>query len=269
MKSRSRDTPSDCHDAALDYLARGWSVIPVEPRGKRPLVAWLEFQERQPAAAEVAGWYGRWPEANVAIVTGVVSGLVVLDVDAGHGGAQSLVGLEAAHGPLTRTITAATGGGGRHLYFSHPGGIVHNKVGLAPGIDVRGDGGCVIAPPSLHPKGRRYAWVPGCAPGEEALAPLPLWLGQLLRPGQGRPGHPLMHWRELVRRQIPEGERNNTIASLAGYLFWHGVDAEVVFELLEAWNREHCEPPLPVEEVARVVESIARLHERRSEEEGR
>jgi len=269
VKSRSRDTPSDCHDAALDYLAGGWSVIPVEPRGKRPLVAWLEFQERQPTVAEVAGWYGRWPDANVAIVTGVVSGLVVLDVDAGHGGAQSLVGLEAAHGPLTRTITAATGGGGRHLYFSHPGGIVHNKVGLAPGIDVRGDGGCVIAPPSLHPKGRRYAWVPGCAPGEEALAPLPLWLGQLLRPGQGRPRHPLTHWRALVRRQIPEGERNNTIASLAGHLFWHGVDAEVVFELLEAWNREHCEPPLPVEEVARVVESIARLHERRSEEEGR
>jgi hypothetical protein len=267
--SRSRDSPSGCHGTALDYLARGWSVIPIEPRGKRPLVAWLEYQERQPTAAEVAGWFGRWPEANVAIVTGVVSGLVVLDVDARHGGEQSLAGLETAHGPLPRTIAVATGGGGRHLYFSHPGGVVHNKVGLAPGIDVRGDGGCVIAPPSLHPSGRRYAWVRGCAPGEETLASLPLWLGQLLRPGQGRPGHPLMHWRELVRRQIPEGERNNTIASLAGHLLWHGVDPEFTLELLEAWNREHCKPPLPVGEVARVVESITRLHERRSEEEGR
>jgi len=267
--SRARDASSDCHGAALEYLARGWSVIPVEPRGKRPLVAWLEFQDRQPTAAEVAGWFGHWPEANLGIVTGVVSGLAVLDVDAGHGGAQSLVGLENAHGPLPRTITVATGGGGRHLYFSHPGGVVHNKVGLAAGIDLRGDGGCVVAPPSLHPSGRRYAWVPGGAPGQERLASLPPWLRQLARPGPGRAGHPLTHWRERVRRRTLEGERNNTIASLAGHLFWHGVDAEVVFELLEAWNREHCEPPLPVEEVARVVESIARLHERRSEEEGR
>jgi len=267
--SRARDASSDCHGAALEYLARGWSVIPVEPRGKRPLVAWLEFQDRRPTAAEVAGWFGRWPEANLGIVTGVVSGLVVLDVDAGHGGAQSLAGLESAHGPLPRTITVATGGGGRHLYFSHPGGIVHNKVGLAPGIDLRGDGGCVVAPPSLHPSGRRYAWEPGGAPEHARLAPLPPWLSQLARPAQGRAGHPLAHWRELTRRHIPEGERNNTIASLAGHLFWHGVDAEVALELLAAWNREHCEPPLPAEEVARVVESIARLHERRSEEEGR
>ena len=98
---------------------------------------------------------------------------------------------------------------------------------------------------------------------------LPGWLIELIRPAHARAGHPLAHWRELTRRHIPEGERNNTIASLAGHLFWHGVDAEVAFELLEAWNRQHCEPPLPVEEVARVVESIARLHERRSDEEGR
>jgi hypothetical protein len=266
--SRARDVSSDCQGAALEYLSRGWSVIPIEPRGKRPLVAWLEFQDRRPTAAEVAGWFGRWPEANVGIVTGIVSGLVVLDVDARHGGAQSLSALEAEHGPLPRTIAAATGGGGRHCYFSHPGGVVHNKVGLAPGIDLRADGGCVVAPPSLHPSGRRYTWEPGGGPAQARLAPLPHWLIQLARPPHGRVGHPLTHWRELTRRQIPEGERNNTIASLAGHLFWHGVDAEVVFELLEAWNREHCEPPLAVEEVARVVESIARLHERRSEEEG-
>lgn len=266
MISRSRAVAGDCRSAALDYLALGWSVIPVEPRGKRPLVAWLEFQDRLASRAEVDRWFERWPDANVGIVTGLVSGLVVLDIDARHGGAQSLAGLETEHGPLPPTIALATGGGGRHLYFSHPGGVVHNKVGLAPGIDVRGDGGCVVAPPSLHPSGRRYAWEPGSAPGEGRLAPMPPWLSQLARPAHGRAGHPLAHWRELVRRRIPEGERNNSIASLAGHLFWRGVDAEVVFELLEAWNREHCEPPLAADEVARIVESIAHLHERRSEE---
>ena len=109
--SPPRASSSDCHGAALEYLARGWSVIPIEPCGKRPLVAWLEFQDRLPSPAEVGRWFDRWPEANIGIVTGIVSGLVVLDVDARHGGAQSLVGLESEHGPLPRTVTVATGGG--------------------------------------------------------------------------------------------------------------------------------------------------------------
>ena len=91
-------------EAALGYLRRGWSAIPIEPRGKRPLVAWLEFQDRAATPAEVEEWFARWPEANVGIVTGHVSGLVVLDVDPAHGGADSLARLEAAHGPLAATV---------------------------------------------------------------------------------------------------------------------------------------------------------------------
>jgi len=260
-----RGTP-DCRAAALEYLARGWSVIPIEPRGKRPLVAWLEFQSRHPARPEVAGWFRRWPDANVGIATGALSGLVVLDIDARHGGDRSLSELELAHGPLPTTVEALTGGGGRHLYFMHPRGVVHNRVGVVPGVDLRGDGGCVVAPPSVHPTGTLYAWAPARSPEDVRAAPLPRWLAQLAQPETGRAGHPLSHWRELVRRRIPEGERNNTIASLAGHLLWHGVDAEVALELLAAWNRVQCDPPLPDEEVARVVDSIARLHERRRED---
>lgn len=263
MGARRSNLPDDCRAAALDYLARGWSVIPIEPRGKRPVIPWLEFQSRRPSAAEIAGWFRQRPGANVGVVTGAQSGLVVLDVDERHGGASSLAALEAAHGPLPPTIEALTGGGGRHLYFLHPGGEVHNRAGLAPGIDVRGDGGCVVAPPSLHPSGARYVWAAGCSPDEMRPAPLPHWLARVVRPDGGRAGHPTAHWRELARRRIREGERNNTIASLAGHLLWHGVDAEVVLELLAAWNRAQCDPPLADEEVARVVESIARLHERR------
>jgi hypothetical protein len=258
----TRDGLPDCHAAALAYLAHGWSVIPIEPRGKRPFVAWLEFQSRRASRSEVAGWFRQRPDANVGIVTGALSGLLVLDIDARHGGDRSLSELELAHGPLPPTVEALTGGGGRHLYFAHPGGVVHNRVGLAPGIDLRGDGGCVVAPPSLHPSGTRYAWAPGRAPDDARPAPVPHWLARLAQPEGGRVGHPLSHWRELVRRRIPEGERNNTIASLAGHLLWHGVDAEVVLELLMAWNRAQCDPPLQDEEVARVVESITRLHER-------
>ena len=82
----------------------------------------------------------------MGIVTDAVSGLVVLDVDPRHGCEESLKNLEREHGPLPRTLEAMTGGGGRHIYFAHPGGSVRNRVGITPGIDLRGDGGCIVAP---------------------------------------------------------------------------------------------------------------------------
>jgi hypothetical protein len=113
----------------------------------------------------------------------------------------------------------------------------------------------------MHASGRRYAWVQRRSP--EALAPaaLPAWFAALVR-GAAPSGHPLAHWRRLVREGVAEGERNNTLASLTGHLLWRGVDPEVALELLLAWNRMRCRPPLPDDEVARVVASIARLHER-------
>src|SRR5512139_3569110 len=103
---------SDIERAALAYAARGWSAIPIEPSGKRPLAAWQPFQRRIAAAEEIVRWYRHWPQANVGIVTGTVSGLVVVDIDPRHGGADSLDGLLARHGPLQPTVEAVTGGGG-------------------------------------------------------------------------------------------------------------------------------------------------------------
>ncbi len=174
--------------AALSYAKRGWSVIPAEPRGKRPVVAWQEFQRRIATADEIADWFGRWPDANVAVVTGALSGLVVLDIDPRHGGTDSLSRLEITHGPLPQTLEALTGGGGRHLYFRHPGGLVRNRVGLAPGVDVRGDGGCVVAPPSVHPSGKRYAWVASHGPEDRPPARAPDWLLRQLGDGPGHGG---------------------------------------------------------------------------------
>jgi hypothetical protein len=136
--------------AALEYLELGWSVIPIRHRDKRPAIRWQEFQQRRASQSEVRAWFRERPDNNVGIVTGAISGLVVLDIDPGHGGEDSLARLLREHGPLPQTVEARTGGGGRHVYFAHPGGVVRNKVGLAPGIDVRGDGGCVVAPPSVH-----------------------------------------------------------------------------------------------------------------------
>lgn len=257
MSDAGGDAP-DCAQAALGYLALGWSVLPVKPRDKRPLLAWEPLQHERPAPAEVLGWFARWPAANIGIVTGAVSGLVVLDVDPHHGGAESLERLALGRGTLPATVEAVTGGGGRHLYFRHPGAVVGNRVGLRPGLDLKGDGGYVVAPPSLHPSGRRYAWRSGCSPADLAPAPMPFWL---LDPHATRPGHSLAEWRALVREGVPEGRRNSTMASLTGHLLWHGVDPAVVLELMLAWNRLRCRPPLDDAEVAAVVRSIVRLHD--------
>jgi hypothetical protein len=158
-----------------------------------------------------------------------------------------------------------SGGGARHCYFSHPGGHVANRAGIASGLDLRGDGGLVVAPPSVYSTGRYYFWRPGRAPDELSLAPLPEWLRTFVLRGT-RPGHPLAYWRSLAAEGVHEGQRNNTLASLAGHLLWHGVDPAVVLDLLYAWNRQRCMPPLDDAEVVDVVRSIVRLHHRAAAE---
>src|SRR5664280_8584 len=175
---------------ALDAAARGWSVIPVhtpiagrcscgDPScpavGKHARIPWKRRMSDAAGSEQVRRWWRRWPGANLGVVTGAVSGLVVLDIDPRNGGEGSLAALEDIHGPLPHTVESLTGGGGQHLYFRHPGVTVACHP-IAPGLDVKGDGGMVVCPPSTHVSGRDYAWEPGCAPIEAPLAELPGWV---------------------------------------------------------------------------------------------
>jgi hypothetical protein len=169
-------TTPTTEEAALDFLNRGWSVIPIRERAKRPAVPWKIYQSKCVSEETLHEWFRRSPDRNVGIVTGALSRLVVLDVDPRHDGKESLRKLEREHGSLPDTVESITGGGGRHLYFSHPGGVVRNRTNIEPGIDLRGDGGCIVAPPSVHPSGKRYRWKKGHAPGEMGLCALPDWL---------------------------------------------------------------------------------------------
>jgi hypothetical protein len=175
--------------AALDYAARGWLVLPLHSAddsrcscgnadcgsvGKHPrLVNGLKGASVDPAV--ISGWWRRWPDANVGLVTGSKSGLLALDVDVQHGGGRSLAELERTHGELPSTAETLTGGGGRHLFFSYPDAGARNTAGkLSAGIDIRGEGGYVVAPPSVHASGRAYKWTQ--APNKTATAPPPDWL---------------------------------------------------------------------------------------------
>lgn len=247
--------------AALAAGARGWSVVPLRPGGKVPLIPWQELQQRRADAGEIRRWFRRWPDANVGVVTGAISQLAVLDVDPRHGGEQSLGALQREHEPLPVTVTVQTGGGGHHLYFAHPGDVVPNRVAMRAGLDIRGDGGCVAMPPSLHPSGRRYRWTRGHSPDDIAPAAMPNWL-RVVAARRDDQAHAVEYWRELLRSGVSEGARNNTVASLTGHLLWHGVDPAVVMELMVCFNRARCRPPLADREVAQTVASITRLHER-------
>jgi hypothetical protein len=133
-------------------------------------------------ATLIERWWTRLPNAGVAIACGACSGgLVVLDVDPRNDGDATLRALERVHGPLPHTARVVTGGGGEHYYFRAQVGCrgVAVPSTLGPGVDVKTDGGYVVAPPSLHPIGARYRWDVGALLSETPLAPLPTWIASL------------------------------------------------------------------------------------------
>ncbi len=203
---------------------------------------------------QIRGWWRKWPDANVGIRTGAESGLIVLDVDPDHGGDESLAQLEALQGPLPATVQQRTGGGGRHYLFQHPGTPVRNRAGFRPGLDVRGDGGYIVAPPSRHISGERYAWEPGCSPDGIELAALPAWLLDLIT----RDVAPHSESESDGDRAWHEGERNTRLVSHAGKLRRDGLSSEKILEVIGRLNQANCSPPLSVEEVRRIAKGITR-----------
>ncbi len=161
--------------SALEYASRGWAVFPVHgvtggrcdcgkaecsSAGKHPRVAG-GFKVATTDTDIIKAWWLHNPNANIGIATGPVSGLLVVDVDMGDqkGGLASLHDLEANHGPIPKDMAVRTGGGGWHFYLEAPPISIKNSAGkLAKNIDVRGEGGYVVAPPSRHISGNQYLW---------------------------------------------------------------------------------------------------------------
>jgi hypothetical protein len=273
---------------AHDYAAMGWAVFPLQPREKKPygfttglhaaradvghVVAWWAGRERLPLRERRASdkWFpaaGPFPKAasNIGLRTGAASGLWVLDVD-GAEGIASLLGLSQKHGRLPATVRQKTGGGGGQLFYAWPGMLpwrteIRNsasKAQIGQHLDVRGEGGYVVLPPSIHPSGRAYEWVEGCAPWECELARAPWWLLRLVAPpappaatatferreriGGAGYGVGALHAAAEEIAAAPSGQRNVTFHRNAygiGRLVAGGVLAEDVArrELLAAGER--------------------------------
>lgn len=168
--------------AALRCAAKGWPVLPL--RGKLPHTR-HGLKDAVTDPAQVRDWWRQWPDANLGICTGTEAGVWVLDIDTHgeHNGYASLDELEAEHGALPDTLAVLTGSGGLHLYWTMPEGRrLRNRTSVRPGLDVRGSGGYVVAPPSVHPDTRQPYEVKARHPVAEA----PAWLVDLVAPVQPR-----------------------------------------------------------------------------------
>jgi len=171
-------------EIALDYANRGWRVIPIRPGEKHPPIPrWQEAATTNPETI-LTWWTGPYANHGIGIATGPHSGIFVLDIDdkEGNRGYDTLADLEAEHGPLPETLTVITGSGGNHLYFAYPEHqTIRNDAGrrLGSGLDIRGEGGQVVAPGSTHPNGTAYEFD---ADTEHLTpAPAPQWLLTLLQ----------------------------------------------------------------------------------------
>ena len=255
-------------DQALAYLNQGWSIIPVvlqtDAHGKiikRPGVRWQEYQLRLPSRQEIRSWFGAGQYNGIGVITGKISALVVVDIE--HEAAAE--DEQDIQSPLeSRTIN-----GGRHVFYRWTQPVSNAvRIGGKP-IDIRGDGGFVVLPPSrLGDKG--YAWLKQADP--QSLPPFPHPLETLI----SQPSVPYSQTatridtsglspQTAVYPTAHEGERNSTAAKVAGSLcanispkLWEAVG----WPALCHWNQTHCFPPLDSKELQQVWNSIAATHQR-------
>jgi len=242
-------------EAALRLANLGVHVFPCAVKSKSPAtVRGLHAATTDPD--RIKRFWAIDANFNVAAVTGAISGFFAIDVD-GMAGETALAALEAKHGALPPTIENVTATG-RHVLFAwDPAYEIRNSASkIAPSVDVRGQQGYILMPPSWHPSGRQYVRSVDCA---STLAAAPEWLLRLVgtpAAGAGKAAPP-SQWRELVGAPIPEGRRNAMLASFVGYLLHHRIDPVVAGEIIHMVNAARCQPPLADTDVERIVGSIA------------
>lgn len=243
--------PSMYH-AAIDYIKRGLAVFPLEEKGKRPKTR-NGFKDATTDAAQVKAWWQQWPNANIGIATGKRSGgifVIDLDIDEDKGidGYHTLEDWQRENGKFPETWTAITGRGGYHLYF-HSNSEIKNRAGIIDGVDVRGDGGYVVAPPSIHSNGNRYEWE--YDPEGFDLAEANNNVKYFLDTGINSPGE-----RFSMPDIVNAGERNDMIFRFACMMQAKGASDEAVFAATMAENNTKCNPPMNEKEVRVIVNSV-------------
>jgi hypothetical protein len=266
------DSSTMIHDrleTALWLLSEGCSVFPLAPRSKKPIGGplpggvWGEFQKRRATPEEARKWFKDCPDANLALVCGEISGVVVVDVDGEKGQAWFKVNMSKPN-----LFQFTSGKHKFHAFFRHPGVGFHvpPSVRPVPEIDIRGDGSYVVIAPSVHPSGEIYTLrkLPGFD-GIKTLVPVP---NLPLR--HDKDGNIEFDPEAKNRKSAPldytalEGQRNEKLTSLCGSMYARGCEREQVRLFAVGWNNEYCKPPLSDREVETIVNSMSKTHAMRN-----
>jgi hypothetical protein len=261
------------HEMAINWAKAGWKVFPCERRGKKPLCK-NGCKDATCDVAQINRWWWTWPDANIGLATGSVNALIVLDVD-GDAGEASLEALLRDNYICTCEIAT---GRGRQFYFYYAAGDIHNSAGrIGKGLDIRGEGGYVIAPPSIHENGKQYAQTLGT----HMPANLPGWLAHMAMPPKSDTITPppvrqipmrITNTGRLLRRAwayvaavqgVSEGGRNQKLFAVAGHLAslvgMAGTkldEGEIVAAVRDLNHR--CMPPVKEKELLATVRSALR-----------
>ncbi|KKN32848.1 hypothetical protein LCGC14_0809660 [marine sediment metagenome] len=256
-------------EVALQYLEYGFSVLPVHTLirdtwtctcgndecpspGKHPRVPWVEWTKKRADRAQLEEWFeDEALESNIGLVTGDISGVIVVDLD-GPAGRESFGDL----GLTTHTLIARTGGRGLHLFYRCATPI-RGRIAMLPGVDLKAERGFVVLAPSLHASGNRYKWIRRRHPAE--IEP---GLVQLAETERGND----TGWRDEALVGVGEGERSNTAAQLAGRYVRLGLSPLETYMLLTSWNKRNS-PPLTQNELKSTVRWCYQRHNDSPEEE--
>jgi len=234
-------------NVVLEILRQGFPLFPVDRSTKKPLVRWRPYQDQPPTEGDAKEWWSKWPNANIGMATGHLSGFVVIDCDSEESTTRFIENY-----PEAKDTLQVQTGRGRHYYFEFEE-FIRNDAGriFGKGIDIRGEGGFVILPPSVHSNGKIYEWLNDSDP-----LPLPPSLKQTLT---GYFKHePGFKSGEAPSDRIRGGQRNTVLTSLAGSMRQRGMTKEAIEAALHAEKRLRCESPLSDAEVTKIAQSIAR-----------
>lgn len=228
------------------YVGKGFSVIPLK-RDKKPAIPWKEYQERMPTREEFVLWFTDGSNYNIGIVTGKISNVVVVDFDS----KQGLTFAKKHNFPLTPIVETARG---HHFYFKYPKNQeirnFQKRHDLA-GVDLRAEGGYVVAPPSIHESGVTYEWANGFGLNDVLLADLP----EIIFAKNQEDKTPLAE----LYGGVDEGERNNSLTRLVGSWARDNLTYNECLNQANIWNSQN-NPPLDREEVEKTVKSIFAIH---------
>ena len=238
---------------ALYYAELGLAVFPLAYRNKVPAIEG-GCKAATTEKSKIERWWNQNPRYNIGIATGNKSnGLVVIDLDVdknkGIDGYEVLRDWQNKHGELPETWQSITGRGGYHYFYKDT--ITHsNKVGLYEGVDIRGEGGYIVAPPSVHPNGNTYEWEQ--EPKEYEIAQVDDIVNDFFK-GEKQRIDSEHKTNFKVPELIPEGKRVDTIVRLIASLRTKGLDDDAIKAAVRVENEKRCNPPLKEKELEKAV----------------